>query len=159
MSTPSQTRLLRALAAANTAYNAYESPKTYHKLRGAEDACANLACIRDGKVFLFETETVCINEGSCSSPRWGEERTGNLVAWHADDSPSRWQPSRPQWDGPEYTWIVDQPSSPGYEPSAPSPASPQRAPDSPRGDEPECTTSPDERAPKRARTHGPCWLD
>ena len=109
MFTPSQTRLIRKLAAAYAAYSAYESPKTYHKLHGAEVACAHLACIHDGKVCVFETKTVCINADSCSSPRWGEERTGRLVAWHADDSPSRWQPS-----------------SPGYEPSWP---------DSPRGDE------------------------
>ena len=132
MLTPSQTRLIRKLAAAYAAYNAYESPKTYHKLHGATVACAHLACIHDGKVCLFETKTVCINADSCSSPRWGEERTGRLVAWHADDSPSRWQPS-----------------SPGYEPSWPdSPRERPASPPSPRGDE---------RAAKRPRAHSPCW--
>ena len=149
MLTPSQTRLIRKLAAAYAAYNAYESPKTYHKLHGAKVACAHLACIHDGKVCLFETKTVCINADSCSSPRWGEERTGRLVAWHADDPPSRWQPSSPA----------------GYEPSGPAdwPASPQWAPPSPRGDR--SPTSPrepppeTERAAKRPRAHSPCWLD
>ena len=131
MLTPSQTRLIRKLAAAYAAYNAYESPKTYHKLHGATVACAHLACIHDGKVCLFETKTVCINADSCSSPRWGEERTGRLVAWHADDSPSRWQPS-----------------SPGYEPSWPDSPRARPASPSPRGDE---------RAAKRPRAHSPCW--
>ena len=134
MLTPSQTRLIRELAAANAAYNAYESPKTYRTLMRAEQACADLACIRGRKVFVFETKTVCINADTCSSPRWGEERTGRLVAWHADDSPSRWQPS-----------------SPGYEPSWPdSPCARPASPPSPRGDE---------RAAKRPRAHSPCWLD
>jgi hypothetical protein len=147
--TQSQTRLLRALAAANAAYQADMRSTTHGNLMRAAAACVPFASLRDGVVVYAEMERVCINEGSCQSPQWGDEPTGELVEWHAEDSPSRWQPS-----------------SPGYEPSGPSTASPQRGQESLRGDrsptEPCYTpTAPDtdEGAAKRARVAGPCWLD
>lgn len=154
---------MQALAAANKANKAYESHKTLHALTRAAKACAPFACIRDGVVVYAETELVCINEDPCGSPRWGDEPTGSFVEWHDDDSPSRWQPTVPQWDPP---------SSPARSPRGDrSPTDvcyTPTAPDSPRGDEPErpCYTptapdSPptDERAAKRPRVAKLGWLD
>jgi hypothetical protein len=45
--TPSQTRLMRALAAANAAFNAYESPKNLCALTNAAAVCAPFALIRE----------------------------------------------------------------------------------------------------------------
>jgi hypothetical protein len=155
--TPSQTRLVRALAAANAAYNAYESPETLHALNIAAKACATFAFIRDGVVVCAETRRVCINEETCGSPQWAYEPTGEHVAWE-DDSPSRLQPSSPAYA----------PSSPARSRSPTDVCYTPTAPDSPRGDEPErpCYTptapdSPptDERAAKRARVAKLGWLD
>ncbi len=169
--TPTQTRLLRALAAANAAYQADMRAKTYGKLMRAAAACVPFASLRDGVVVYAETERVNISS-RCQSPRWGDEPTGELVEWHDDGSPSRWQPSSPGYE-PSSPNTVSRPGSPRWT----SPTSPARspygypsptdvcytptAPDSPCGDEPErpCYTPTDERAAKRVRVAKLGWLD
>ena len=163
--TPSQTRLLRALAAANAAYLADMRAKTHGKLMRAAAACVPFASLRDGVVVYAETKRVIISE-RCQSPRWGDEPTGELVEWHAADSPSRWQPSSPGYEPSGWQLTVaqwDPPTSP-----ARSPPSTIARQESPRGDrsptEPCYTpTAPDTEtetlarpvAPKRARDASP----
>lgn len=161
--TPSQTRLLRALAVANGAHNAHKSTETLDALNIAAEACAPFAFIRDGVVVCAETTRVCINRGTCMSPQFVYEPTGEHVEWHDDDSPSRWQPTVPQWDLP-----TSPARSPRGDRSPTDVSYTPTAQDSPCGDEPvrPCYTptapdSPptDERAAKRPRVAKLGWLD
>ena len=147
---------MRKLAAANAAYNAYESAKTFHALTKAADACAPFALIRDGVVVYAETKHVCISEETCMEPQWAYEPTGSFVEWHDDDSPSRWQPTVPQWDLP-----TSPARSPRGDRSPTDVSYTPTAPDSPCGDEPvrPCYTPTDERAAKRTRVAKLGWLD
>ena len=117
--TPSQKRDMSALKVASDAYQADMRAKTHARLMRAAAACAPFASIRDGVVVYAETKRVCINEGTCGSPRRGDEPTGSFVEWHDDDSPSRWQPTVPQWDPPTSPARSRSPTDVCYTPTAP----------------------------------------